>query len=283
MRIEVEPGVRLFVDVEGAGLVPDGTAMRDKPTLLLLHGGPGYDHASFKPLFSRLADLTQIVYVDHRGHGRSDRRPPHEWTLDTFADDVVRLCDALGIVKPIVLGQSFGGFVAQRYIARHPAHPGKVILSSTTHHLGLARKLELFERLGGAAAREAAHAFWTHPDAASWDAYNRHCKALYNTTPQDEAASQRTRYNTEILFAWVRGEQQTMNLRPGLARAQCPVLVLAGDSDPVTPLEDAHEIAAALPPRWARLACIDGAGHGTWRDRPDAALAPLREFITAAP
>ncbi len=156
MRIEIEPGVRVFVDVEGAGLVADGPRMRDKPTLILLHGGPGYDHSGFKPLFSQLADIAQIVYVDHRGHGRSDRRPASEWTLDTFADDVVRLCDALGIGKPIVLGQSFGGFVAQRYIARHPAHPGKVILSSTTHHMGLARKLAMFEKLGGLEARDAA-------------------------------------------------------------------------------------------------------------------------------
>jgi pimeloyl-ACP methyl ester carboxylesterase len=120
MQIEIEPGVRLFIDVEGAGLVPDGAVMREKPTLILLHGGPGYDHSSFKPLFSALADIAQVVYVDHRGHGRSTRRPRQEWTLDTFADDIVRLCAALGIVKPVVLGQSFGGFVAQRYLARQP-------------------------------------------------------------------------------------------------------------------------------------------------------------------
>lgn len=139
MHITIAPDVRLFVDVEGAGLVPDGSAMREKPTLLLLHGGPGYDHSGFKPVFSQLADVAQIVYVDHRGHGRSSRRPAGEWTLDTFADDVVRLCTALGIVKPIVLGQSFGGFVAQRYLARHPQHPAKVVLSSTSHHMGLER------------------------------------------------------------------------------------------------------------------------------------------------
>jgi pimeloyl-ACP methyl ester carboxylesterase len=282
VRIEVEPGVRLYVDVEGAGLVPDGATMRDKPTLLLLHGGPGYDHSGFKPLFSQLGDVAQIVYVDHRGHGRSDRRPAQEWTLDTFADDVVRLCDALGIVAPIVLGQSFGGFVAQRYIARHPAHPGKVILSSTSHHLGLARKLEMFERLGGPAARDAAQAFWSDPGVESWALYNEHCRALYNTTPQDGAASQRTLYNTDILFASVRGEQQTMDLRPGLAQARCPVLVLCGDADPVTPLADAREIAAALPAQWMQFACIEGAGHGPWRDRPGPSLALLREFIAAA-
>lgn len=280
MHITLAPGVRLFVDVEGAGLVPDGAQMREKPTLLLLHGGPGFDHAGFKPLFSQLADVAQVVYVDHRGHGRSSRRPPEEWTLDTFADDVVRLCDALGIAKPIVLGQSFGGFVAQRYLARHPAHPGKVILSSTTHHMGLARKLEVFARLGGEPARAAAEAFWRQPCAATWADYEVHCRPLYNTTPPaDPLAQERGLFTPEILFASASGEQQTMQLLPGLARVQCPVLVLAGTEDPVTPLADAQEIAAAIPAPWGRLVCVDGAGHGTWRDRPEEAMRVLRAFV----
>jgi pimeloyl-ACP methyl ester carboxylesterase len=281
MRIEIEPGVRLFVDVEGAVLVPEGPAMREKPTLLLLHGGPGYDHSGFKPFFSRLADLAQVVTYDHRGHGRSDRRPALEWTLDTFADDVVRLCDALGIVKPIVLGQSFGGFVAQRYLARHPHHPGKVILSSTTHHFALDRKLAMFEALGGAEARLAAEAFWRQPDAQTWADYNRVCKHLYNTTPQDAESGRRTVMNEDILFAWVRGEQKSMDLRPGLANACCPVLVMAGESDPVTPVEDAAEIVAALPARWVTFERFPRVGHGAWRDDPEAALSVLRRFIAA--
>jgi pimeloyl-ACP methyl ester carboxylesterase len=281
MRIEIQPGVRLFVDIEGPGLVPDGTSMREKPTLILLHGGPGYDHSGFKPLFSHLADLAQIVYLDHRGHGRSDRRPPGEWTLDTFADDVVRLSDALGIVKPIVLGQSFGGFVAQRYLARHPAHPAKVVLSSTSHHMGLARKLAMFEKLGGPEARAVAEAFWTEPNAQTWGAYNRVCMGLYNTTPQDGSARQRIVFNTDILFASAGGEQRTMDLRPGLARVQCPVLVMAGDADPVTPIEDAQEIVAALPPQWVQFERFANVGHGPWRDDPERAFAVLRRFIAA--
>ena len=55
MKIEIEKGVRLFVDVEGPQLVPHGSAMREKPTLICMHGGPGFDHSSFKPAFSRLA------------------------------------------------------------------------------------------------------------------------------------------------------------------------------------------------------------------------------------
>jgi proline iminopeptidase len=282
MLIQIEPGVRLFVDIEGAGLVPDGATMREKPTLVLLHGGPGYDHSGFKPAFSRLADVAQIVYYDHRGHGRSDRRPATEWTLDTFADDVVRLCDALGVVKPVVLGQSFGGFVAQRYIARHPAHARKVVLSSTSPHLGLDRKLAVFERLGGAEAREVARRFWTAPSAATWAPYNVVCKPHYNTVPPiNDDASQRIVFNEDILFASAGGEQQTMNLLPGLAHAQCPVLVMAGALDPVCPLADSQDIAAALPVSLVQLAVFDRSGHGAWRDEPDAAFARLREFITA--
>jgi proline iminopeptidase len=282
MHVTIEAGVRLFVDIEGPGLVPDGAVMREQPTLVLLHGGPGYDHSSFKPIFSQLADVAQIVYVDHRGHGRSSRRPAAEWTLDTFADDVVRLCDALGIAKPIVLGQSFGGFVAQRYLARHPAHPGKVVLSSTSHHMGLARKLDMFEHLGGAAARAAAQAFWTDPCEATWAPYQQVCTPLYNTRPAaDPLARGRTVFNTDILFASASGEQRTMNLLPGLAGVQCPVLVMAGAVDPVTPLADAQEIAAAIPAHWGRLVTFANAGHGAWRDEPEAAMRTLRDFITA--
>lgn len=282
MQITVASGVRLFVDVEGAGLVRDGPVMRKKPTLILLHGGPGYDHSSFKPIFSQLADVAQILYVDHRGHGRSDRRPRQEWTLDTFADDVVRLCDALGIEQPIVLGQSFGGFVAQRYLARHPLHPSRVILSSTSHHMGLGRKLAMFEKLGGPAARTAAQAFWLAPSEATWAPYVQQCMHLYNTRPAaDPLARSRTVFNTDILFASAGGEQQTMNLLPGLAGVQCPVLVLAGTEDPVTPLQDAQDIAAAIPQPFSRLVSIADAGHGAWRDQPEAAMQVLREFITA--
>jgi pimeloyl-ACP methyl ester carboxylesterase len=284
MRIEIAPGVRLFVDVEGAGLVPDGALMRIKPTLILLHGGPGFDHSSFKPLFGReLADVAQIVMLDHRGHGRSTPCAPGDITLDTLADDVVRLCDALGIDKPVVLGQSFGGFVAQRYLARHPAHPARVILSSTSHHFGLARKLAMFDKLGGPAARAAAEAFWLAPGPATWDAYETHCRPHYNRTPPtDPAAKQRTIETLPILFDWSAREMPPLDLRPGLARVICPVLVMAGGRDPVTPIEDGREIAAAIPPRWSQLAEFPDAGHGAWRDDPGPAMAAIRAFVAGA-
>lgn len=49
-------GVKLFFDVEGASLAPCGPEMQTRPTLVLLHGGPGMDHSLFRPAFSREAE-----------------------------------------------------------------------------------------------------------------------------------------------------------------------------------------------------------------------------------
>jgi pimeloyl-ACP methyl ester carboxylesterase len=66
------------------------------------------------------------------------------------------LCDELGIEHPIVLGASFGGFVAQRYIARHPEHPAKVILACTATRLDLDVIEAAFTRFGSEAAGATA-------------------------------------------------------------------------------------------------------------------------------
>src|SRR5438046_2939547 len=122
MHVRVN-GVRLYFDVEGLGLVPDGPLMREKPTLLLLHGGPGFDHSMFKPQLSQLCDIAQVIYLDHRGNGRSEEGPREASTLAQWGDDVRGFCEALGIARPIVWGTSFGGMVAMAYATRHPDHP----------------------------------------------------------------------------------------------------------------------------------------------------------------
>lgn len=281
MRVEIEPGVRLFVDIDGASHVPAGPVMQERPTLILVHGGPGFDHSAFKPFFARFTDQVQVLYLDQRGHGRSDARPPSEWNLDTHADDLVRLCQVLGIERPIVLGQSFGGFVVQRYLARHPTHPRAVVLSSTAARYNLDGKVQGFARRGGPEAGAAAQAFWADPNAATWATYDRLCRHLYNTTPQDADGRQRMHFRPEILFASAGGEQQEMDLRPGLAAVQCPVLLMAGDEDPVTPMEDAELIFDALPKPWREIVRFNGVGHGPWRDDPVGTERVLRAWLSA--
>ena len=164
MFVEVN-GAKLYFDVEGAGLVPDGPTMRAKPTLLLLHCGPGLDHTIYKPAFSALSDIAQVIYLDQRGNGRSSGNDPATWNLAQWGDNVWGFCDALGIEKPIVFGASFGGFVAQSCAIRHPECPAKLILASTAAKFDFPTVFDAFGRLGGLEARQVAEVYWLAPSA----------------------------------------------------------------------------------------------------------------------
>jgi len=278
-------GVRLFVDVEGAGLVPDGVAMREKPTLLLLHGGPGFDHSSFKPLFSGLSDVAQVVYYDHRGNGRSEDGDRSAWTLAQWGDDVKGLCDALGLVQPIVLGTSWGGYVAQSYATRYPDHPGKLVLVSTAARVEFPAILESFARLGGPEAARVAEAYWLAPTAERRAEFIRICGPLYRRTPSDPNAMRRVqiRHDTALHFNGPDHEQGHMDFRLALAGIRCPVLVMGGDRDPVSPVAFSETLVASLPSDRVRFECFAECGHGVFGDAPEQAFAVLRDFIGTPP
>ena len=280
-------GVRLYFDVEGAGLVPDGPTMREKPTLVLLHGGPGFDYSIYKPTFSALADIVQVVYLDHRGNGRSDPGPREAWTLAQWGDDVRAFCDALGIVRPIVLGVSFGGKVAMAYATRHPRHPAKLILVSTeaaggTHR---ERRVALFERLGGpeVGAMARRRLFEGHRDSAELADWLRLAFPLYTRTPRDPNVAQRTINNPDVLHWLIRpeGEDHTFDMLPALTRVQCPTLVMGGEDDPMAPIECQADIVAALPANLVRFERFPGCGHAVSPDAPERGMAIIRKFIAS--
>jgi proline iminopeptidase len=279
--VDIGGGVRLFVDVVGAGLDPTPDAMVAKPVLLLLHGGPGFDHSSFRPYFDRFADTHQVLYVDQRGHGRSDQRDdPSGWDLDTWADDVVRLCDALGIEHPVVLGTSFGGFVAIKYAARHPEHPSGLILSSTLARPDFPLVESRFGVRGGPEAAAAYRRLYAEGDQSieRWLAFAQHCLPVYNHTVS-EISPARTRENYDVLQHF-HAPFAGMDLRDDVRRIRVPTLVLAGRDDPMAPPELSAEIMRLLPDGRGRLEIVEHAGHGTFRDQPEVTERLLRDFLT---
>ncbi|SNR85125.1 proline iminopeptidase [Azospirillum sp. RU38E] len=282
MRVMVN-GAPIWFDVEGAKLVPDGETMRARPTLILLHGGPGFDHASFKPAFGALADVAQVIYIDHRGQGRSGGDDPATWTLAQWADDVKGFCDALEIEKPYVLGNSFGGFVAQAYMERHPGHAAGVILSSTAARMRLDLIINAFDRRAGADVAAAARDFWTDVRADKVAAYSNSCMGCYTVNPAPGGIIGRARsiVRPQVLehFSGPDGEMWGMDFRKSLGKAQSPVLVLAGDDDPITPWEAAEELIAHLPKATSTLKRFAACGHGTFRDQPAGTFDLLREFM----
>ena len=251
MFVEVN-GARLFFDVEGAKLVPDGATMRERPTVVFVHGGPGFDHSAFR-------------------------------TLAQWGDDVRGLCDALAIEKPIVLGLSFGGFVAQSYATRHPDHPAKLILISTVPRVVFETVYDLFGELGGPEAREVAKTYWDDPTPERRAAFIARCVPLYRQHGTDGEAVRRVvmKTATAIHFNGPRNEHGRMDFRADLAKIRCPVLLLPGDRHPITPIAFADELAAALPPHPVRYERFPGCGHGVHAEDPDRARALIRDFVAA--
>jgi len=270
-------GTRLWFDVDGPALVPDGPAMRERPTLVLVHGGPGsYDHSYFKPDFGALTDVAQVVYLDLRDHGRSAWGDATDWTFELCADDIRAFCDALGIVRPIVLGHSMGGFVVILYAARHPAHAGGIVLQSTMARFDLDRLTEGFRRLAGDRVAELARREYDD-DPITADEWALVYAAFGPNIPSPDALARRRNNPAvgergSVLF----GQLDIVDQLPAISS---PTLVSVGALDTVTAIDCAEEIVAGLRPGVGSLGVLQDAGHFPWLDVPDRYFDSLRAFI----
>ena len=149
--------------------------MRRRPIVVCLHGGPGFDHSTLKPFLGPLEDVAQLIFLDHRGQGRSDESTPSRWNLDTWIDDVAAFCDVLGVERPIILGQSFGGMVGLGVAIRYPELPSRLVVSSSLARFRPERALAMFAELGGEEARDVAARFFRNPNQESFDAFMVTC------------------------------------------------------------------------------------------------------------
>ena len=265
MQIDVG-GIPLWFDVDGPAVEVDGTGVRQRPTVVLVHGGPGvYDHLYFKPQFTRLAEHAQVVYLDLRGHGRSDRGRTTDWSFEACADDVRRFCDALGIAAPIVFGHSMGGPIVLLYGARHPGHAARLVVQSGFARWDHPRLVEGFRRAAGDDVAELAdHAY--RGDDVTDEESARILAAFGHHVPSEQKAH--TRVNLE-LNAYGMELIRRLDIVDQLSRVATPTLVSVGELDPVTPVACAEEVVAALPDGVGRLDVIPDAGHFTWLDAPD--------------
>ena len=282
MRVIVD-GVGLYFDVDGSGLVAEGEGMQGRPTLVLLHGGPGADHSLFKPEFTVMSEVAQVVYLDQRGSGRSDRGDPGAWTWQRWADDVAEFCAAVSLRRVVLVGTSSGGLVGMLCAARFPELVAGLVLDSTLGApTSLEESLEVFERRGGAVAREAAARFLggdTSAEAAS--AWREHALPLYGAEDGGDIQVRRARarINEEVQDHFRRGGCGPVDVAPFATSIGCPALVLAGHDDPVSPSVGAQRLADSLTGAAVRVEIMDGVGHGVFRQAPQRAFDLLRGFL----
>lgn len=279
MKISVN-GVRLFVEVLGQKLKPDGPRSLELPTVLALHGGPS-DHGHMIPMVSSLRKVAQVVMYDHRGCGRSDEGNPSLWNMEQWADDVVGVCDELGIEKPIVYGHSFGGMVAQKYAARHPGHASKLIFAGTGPRWDAEMSTEGFRRLGGDVAGDSFAAWVADPNPDTTAGFVKNCRHLYTTSGKMDAdAEARTITNIPLLFDFFKREVRRFDVTEELAGVSVPVMILGGEQDPVMPPPYQDELQAALTNAQITRFSFSGCGHTLAGDAPEALGQALLDFVS---
>jgi pimeloyl-ACP methyl ester carboxylesterase len=204
--------------------------------------------------------------------------------MRTWADDLRRLCDALGLDKPVVLGSSFGGDVALTYAGLFPDHPGGVILANTTGgRSDQQRVIEAFGRLGGPEAAAVARRTYADETGDYQAEFIRVCYPLYSATPGWAGESRqflaRMIKNMDVSLHYASQQASGFDPWTVTAAVRCPVLVLTGEDDPVCPLPVVEELASRLPAETTRLVRLPGARHTIFRDRPDLAFPAVRDFV----
>src|SRR5262245_10843282 len=283
MRARVRD-TELYFDVDGMGLVPDGAQMIERPTLFLVHGGPGGEHSRFKTHSGALRDVAQLVYVDHRGSGRSAQGDPATYTLDNNIDDLDALREHLGLPRISILGSSYGGMVAQGYALRNPQRVANLILVCTAPSFRfLADARAIVEGRGT-------------PEQV------RVCRRLWVGNFENEAQLREFFYVMGPLYSrrfkpaefdagWARGLHAFVALNRGfgdflrtfdfterLHEIHCPTLVIGGAHDWICPPAHSRTIAERIPR--AHLKIFAHSAHLVAVDENEAYLAAVRGFLT---
>ena len=258
--------------------------------IVMLHGGPDFDHAYLLPDLDRLADAHRLVYYDQRGRGRSGGDGV---TLASEAADLDSVREAFGLEKTALLGHSWGAVIALEYALRHPERVSRLILlnPAPVSHADFLRLRA--SRPAGLVARKAAIAATEAYKAAAPDAvvayYRVHFEnALARKADLDRLLSiMRPTFVPEVVLKARRMEDllvaetwlaEAWDLLPRLAALRVPALVVTGDHELIPPEIAAH-IAAAIP--GARLASLRDCGHFSYLECPDQVRSEIDALFAA--
>jgi len=277
-------GARIYYKTLGRGI-----------PLLLLHGGPGADHSDFLPALKPLARRCQLVLIDERGSGRSERlKDPQGYTLNHMVKDIERVRQHLKLPRLVVLGHSFGGILAQAYAVRHPNRTLGLVLAGTGSSArcidrdfrNIRRRLPA--RLRARLARQeqagifqADGAYEEEYAAASAEALAPY---MYAKTPPRRYQQAPDLGMGVLREMWVRrsdfridGNLQGFDFTHSLSRVKAPSLVVIGDRDLVS--TTTADISRASLPR-ATLVVMAECAHMMYIDQTVRFNRLLEDFLS---
>lgn len=246
-------------------------------------GGAVSAHEGYATITPGLSEHYRVLDYDHRGYGSSDR-PSQRYTLDTWADDLAGLLDALGIDKTHVHGGSMGSFIAINFAARYPERVDKLLLGAGAvakcDQMGILqfKTWQHLARAYGVGSREVAEELLTK-------AYSR---AYLDSGFGGEAALANTQEvvgrnaSTEVFIDACQAMIDT-DIREQIPNVLAPTLVMVGSEDNLTPLDagpggaGARHVAEHLPN--GELMIFEGSGHGHYDEQPEESLQAIISFL----
>lgn len=290
------------------GRIPVGKASlyfreigRGQP-VIVLHGGPDFDHGYLLPDLDRLADGFRLIYYDQRGRGRSgDRVQPEDVTLTSDVDDIDKVRQFFHLESPALLGHSWGVVLALEYALRHPPRVSRMILMNPapasasdfavlrrayTQKLGadMDRQREIMASAAykdgdpeAVAARYRLHFKPALKRPEDYEKLMAIMKAGFISQGKEGIAKARAVEDRLMRDTW---QADGYDLLPKLRNLSIPTLVISGDHDFI-PGEIAVHIARAIPS--ARLVTLRNCGHFTYLECPGDVRNAFDDFFRGTP
>ena len=270
--------------------------------LVIVHGGPGASHDYFLPYLLPLARHNELVFIDERGSGRSQKlADPAGYTAENMVEDVEAVRQALSLGKITLLGHSYGGVLAQAYALKYQRNLTHLILCSTfpsTSQMNevfakmkekmspeLRDRLDKMEKDGlfGHGLPYEQNRYTDDYMKAAWGegyfpyVYQNHPDANYDPIAQGVMSWDlyRKMWGSDGEFV-IDGNLKSVEYVDKLHTIHVPTLILVGDHDECDPLlsREMHQKIGG-----SRLVILPKSGHMTFVDQPDLFIGSVDTFL----
>jgi non-heme chloroperoxidase len=223
----------------------------------------------------------RVIAHDRRGHGRSSQ-PWNGNEMDTYADDLAALTEALNLKDAVHIGHSTGGGEVARYIGRHGSkRVAKAVLISAVPPLMLQTEknpgglpISVFDGLRNAVVADRSQFF--KELSMPFYGYNR-AGAKTSEGVRENFWLQGMEMSVIGAYECIKAFSET-DFTEDLKKIDVPTLVLHGDDDQIVPIGDAGMLSSKIVKN-ARLKVYPGFPHGMCQIHADEINADLLAFL----
>ena len=248
-----------------------------------MHGGLGLDHTTLKPWLDPFSKDFSLIYYDHRGNGRSARPPFETLSHKNFVEDAEELRKLLGFHKFILLGHSYGSFIALEYAIRYSQNLSHLILVGTAasyEFLEPCRKNALQRlkdyNLDTNENREVVER-WINGEIRDHDEFMRFGE-LYNqiSSPHPDRSTE-TIFDHQTFNYTIKNCLLKYDLRNELDNINVPTLIINGRNDWDTPIEHAFLVHKGI--KNSTFVAFENSEHEPFADEEEAFIKTIKEWI----